>query len=98
MFLGLLGILENLRSRLQVDVSSSKSSSLDQTKKLKDNGFFTLELALEIPNIVCRPLLADLQTDLSKVINAIIRITDGIQAWDHVKHCQAMFKVSKCTN
>lgn len=83
-----------MRSRIQVDVSISKVLSSDQKKKSDDEAFFALELALEIPNIVCRPSLADLQADLSRVINMILRVTDGIQPWGHVKHCQAMFKVS----
>eukprot|EP00108_Taenia_solium_P009032 TsM_000496300 transcript=TsM_000496300 gene=TsM_000496300 len=91
----LLGILEELRSRLQVDVSKRDSIPSESKTPVENEAFFLLELNLEIPNIVCRPSLTDLQTGLSRAINMILRVSDGIQPWEHVKHCQGLFKKSQ---
>ncbi|VDM30983.1 unnamed protein product [Hydatigera taeniaeformis] len=91
----LLGILEELRSRLQVDVSKPDAIAPESKTPGEDEALFLLDLILEIPNIVCRPSLTDLQAGLSKAINMILRISDGIQPWEHVKHCQGLFKKSR---
>ncbi|KAL5105018.1 hypothetical protein TcWFU_009077 [Taenia crassiceps] len=91
----LLGILEQLRSRLQVDVSKPDSISPELKTPVKNEALFVLELNLEIPNIVCRPSLTDLQAGLSRAINMILRVSDDIQSWDHIKHCQELFKKSQ---
>ncbi|EUB55933.1 Dynein heavy chain 5, axonemal [Echinococcus granulosus] len=88
----LLGILEELRSRLQADVSKPGFISSESKASVENEAFFVLEMSLEIPNIVCRPSLTDLQAGLSRAINMILRVSDGIQPWDHVKHCQMLFK------
>nr|CDS18170.1 dynein heavy chain [Echinococcus granulosus] len=88
-------ILEELRSRLQADVSKPGFISSESKASVENEAFFVLEMSLEIPNIVCRPSLTDLQAGLSRAINMILRVSDGIQPWDHVKHCQMLFKKSQ---
>ncbi|VDO04030.1 unnamed protein product [Rodentolepis nana] len=83
----LLAILETLRKRIQIESDNSIHEEIE--------AFFSLELFLEIPNIVCRPTLDDLQKGLGKAINLILRIADGVQSWEHVKYCQALFKKSR---
>lgn len=92
--LGLLSILETLRARTQIETGIHSSTLPNNGQQEGIKAFFALELCLEIPNIVCRPALIDLQNGFGKAINFILRISDGIQPWEHVKYCQALFKVN----
>ncbi len=91
---GLVNALTQLHSRLHVDASVKPAGELGEGD-VQSASIFNMQLDLEIPSILCRPTLPDLQTGLNKAINMSLRIADEIHPWAHVKECQAAFKASE---
>ncbi|VDK83968.1 unnamed protein product [Dibothriocephalus latus] len=50
--------------------------------------FFSLDLVLELPNVIVRPSLEDIQSAVSKATQVILMMGDGIQTWRYVRQQQ----------
>ena len=70
--------------------------------KSKDEGkppLFRVDVVLEIPNVMIRPNLDELQSTLSKGVQIILKASQNMKAWDHqVLHQKQQQKVCHLLN
>ncbi|VDL99205.1 unnamed protein product [Schistocephalus solidus] len=76
--------LQMLRNRLQ----SSMSVFAPDKETGKRAAVFALDLVLEIPNVVVRPSLEDVQSAVSKAVQVILMMGDGIHTWRYMRQQQ----------
>ena len=83
MFLSLQGTrlsLDAIKRRLQTSNKYTKDKFEEDTKP----PLFRADIVLQIPNVVMKPSLDDLQSSLNKAVQVILKTSQEIPQWEHL--------------
>lgn len=83
--------LDAIKRRLQTSNKYAKDHAKDDAKP----PLFCADIVLQIPNVVMKPSLDELQISLSKAVLIVLKMSQDIPQWDHLMlHQKQQQKVS----
>lgn len=74
--------LDYLRKRMQ---PPSRYVSVDRDASSVRGALFNAEIVLEIPQVVMKPSIDEIQQVLNKAVNVILKLTQNVYEWKHHK-------------
>jgi dynein heavy chain len=72
--------LDAIKRRLQ----TSNKYTKDEMKEDQKVPLFSADIVLQIPNVVMKPSLDDLQSSLNKAVQVILKASQDIPQWEHL--------------
>lgn len=72
--------LDAIKRRLQ----TSNKYTKDEVKEDQKMPLFSADIVLQIPNVVMKPSLDDLQSSLNKAVQTILKASQDIPQWEHL--------------
>ena len=84
-------------TRLSLDAIKRRVQMVNRYSKLdNDHGgdkkapLFRADIVLQLPNVVMKPSLEDIQSSLNKCIQIILKMTEAVPQWEHLVQQQRL--------